>query len=41
VQSGLLSEEQIRTLDDVLEVRFAFCIRQTSNIGDIDSFRAE
>jgi hypothetical protein len=35
-----LREEQVGTLDDVLEVRFALGINQTSNIRDVDGFGA-
>lgn len=41
VRPCLLREEQIRTLDDKLVMGFAFRIRQSSNIRDVDSFRAE
>ena len=40
LNSCLLGDEQIGALDNVLEVRFAFCVRQRSNVGYVDSLRA-
>ena len=40
VQTGLLREEQVRTLDDVLEVRLALGIEETSNVRDVNSLRS-
>lgn len=40
VESRLLCYKQVRTLNNVLKVRFAFCVGQRSNVGYVDSLRA-
>ena len=40
VQTCLLGDEQVRTLDDVFEVRFALRINECRHIGDVDSLRS-
>lgn len=39
-QTSLLSDEQVRTLDNILEVGLALGINQTSDIGDVHSLRS-
>lgn len=41
MQPGLLSDEQVGTLDDVLEVWLALRVDKSSNIRDIDSLGPE
>lgn len=37
IQTGLLCEEEVGTLDDVAEVRFSFRVNKSSDVGDVDS----
>lgn len=39
-QSSLLSDEQIRALDDIFEMGFALRVNETSNIRDVHSLRS-
>jgi len=40
VKASLLREEQVGTLDDVAEVWLALGINESSDVGDVDRFRA-
>ena len=40
IESRLLCEEQVCTLDNVLKVGFSLCIAQRSNVGYIDGLGA-
>ena len=40
VETRLLGEEEVRALDDVLEVRLALGIEETSDVRDVNGFRS-
>ena len=41
MQASLLSQEQIGTLDNVLEVGFAVGVNKRSHVRNVDSFRSK